>query len=571
MNQVTRGILASVVAATMVVPSVATFNSTSVQATTPKQCFLPASVTVHYDLVRNSGKGDMAAQTFLGSGQVIPNSQSFTLDTTDASVNKNVPGLAVQRLGNEIFIAFYGRHPKPKDAELIVARFEGHNITWTGFREESNQHDLDHIDGKLDNAYTHKMEKPFNGEITINGNVLTETTRVSPREDNIFASFQRVSVPCPTPIPTPTPTPTPVIPTPTPTPSPTPIILVTATATATASAQASAQCPDGTTAHASATASATATVTAVTYQEAHDSAMRQAMAKAEAGARAQARANVHCAPVATPTPTPTPVPTPTPTPVPTPTPTPTPTPNPTPVIIVVTEQEEEQEQEQTTKNGNNQQGQNENETTQTVVITGDNNTVSQTNITDQSVTNIIIEAAKKETITRSAQVEISKTDHREITRPGHTLTYDIKITNTGDSDVHDFKIVDTVPGQLKIISVSDDGDQDGNTVTWSNIYLDAGESKIVHITVKVKADTANGHLLTNRVKVASEDHDLTASSVDFTVVERQPQVAAVVTPAATTQIVNVPITAQTGAGLAGMILTLLGGSGLSLVLRRGVI
>lgn len=240
-------------------------------------------------------------------------------------------------------------------------------------------------------------------------------------------------------------------------------------------------------------------------------------------------------------------------------------------MTTVKVEKQEQKEEQTNENGDNQQGQNEAECNQVNVITGDNNNVNQNCVIVQEVKNIINEAAKKETITRSAQVEISKTDHREITRPGHTLTYDIKITNTGDSDVHDFKIVDTLPGQVEIVSISDDGSKDGNTVTWPSIRLDAGESKIVHITVKIKADTANGHLLTNRVKVTSEDHGLNASSVDFTVVERKPQVAAVVTPAATTQIVHVPITAQTGAGLAGMILTLLGGSGLSLVLRRGVI
>lgn len=555
MNQCIRGFLAVVAIATLVGASAVVVAPTPSQASS---CYLPVEAAIVYDQVRNVGSGNMAAQTFVGNSGPIGSGQWFSLAATDGSINQNVPGLAVQRLNNSIFVALWGNHKNNNQAEGVAARITLKNATWTGIsnlKPYPKGHGLeDQGDGKHSNLNANKLN-PFNDEasITSGGSEISLFAVVTTDSDNFAANYQPTAVPCATPTPTATPT---------------PVILVTTTVTASATAEASAQCND-TVAHASATATATATATAATFEEAKAKALTKATGKAEATAHTMAQAKVACA-IPTPTPTPTPSPTATPVPTATATPVPTATATPIPTATATPVPTQEQTSEQTTDDGNNQSGQNQNTTTQTSVITGDNNTVTQTNTTNQIITNIINEAARKETVVTSPGLSISIVDDRDVTRPGHTFTYQIRVENTGDVKISDAKIVDRLPGQLEIIGVSDDGDIDGQNVTWSNIVLSPGEHLTVWVKVKVKLNTANGTLLTNRAKVTSDDEGLSASAVEFTVVERLGQVAATVIEATPIQIMNVPITAKTGMGIVGTLFTLFGGSGLAFVTRRNI-
>jgi len=159
-------------------------------------------------------------------------------------------------------------------------------------------------------------------------------------------------------------------------------------------------------------------------------------------------------------------------------------------------------------------------------------------------------------------IDVSKTDHRDITRPGHSLTYVITIHNTSNIDLSDIKVTDNVPGQLTVTSISHGGTRAGRDITWTGISLEAGAKKEVTFTATVKAETIHGHLLVNDVKACSADHDLCDTATDTTRVERAPQVAAA-------KIVHVPVTAKTGAGMIGIVSTLLGSLGLYAVSRKG--
>lgn len=165
--------------------------------------------------------------------------------------------------------------------------------------------------------------------------------------------------------------------------------------------------------------------------------------------------------------------------------------------------------------------------------------------------------------TRSVNIE--KTDGRTTVRPGETINYTIEVSNTGEEDLLDLEITDTVPAGLAITQVSSNATQQGNTIIWSDLVLSGGEKINLTVTTKVKDDLKDNHTLKNVVKVRSEDKGLSDTATDVTVVKRTPQVAATSTTTPNA-IQPVPITAPTGSGLLGA--AAVAGGALVLALRR---
>ena len=171
------------------------------------------------------------------------------------------------------------------------------------------------------------------------------------------------------------------------------------------------------------------------------------------------------------------------------------------------------------------------------------------------------------TVVKSKGISVSKTDNRDITRPGHTATYEITVKNTGEVDLKDIKVIDYVPSYLTVTSIEGGGSKDGSLVIWEGLSLDPNQSGTLRFNVKVNSDAPNGYVLNNRVVAESKDRDLRDEARDTTIVERPAKVAGtVITP--TPVIVPVPVTAKTGAGFTAIASTLLGGSGLAFVIRR---
>ncbi|OGY31059.1 MAG: hypothetical protein A3C02_02855 [Candidatus Andersenbacteria bacterium RIFCSPHIGHO2_02_FULL_45_11] len=169
-------------------------------------------------------------------------------------------------------------------------------------------------------------------------------------------------------------------------------------------------------------------------------------------------------------------------------------------------------------------------------------------------------------------LQISKTDHKTLLRPGNTSTYEILVENTGEIDFHDLDITDTLPSNLTIQSVGQGGAVSDKKVTWTGIELGSGESKTFIINVKVNANTANNTNLHNIVTAVTNDNDLSDNATDDTLVQTIPKVAGVtikVTPAPQ----PVPVSAKTGSGmpLAVAVSTIFGGSGLAWIVRKSVL
>ncbi len=164
-------------------------------------------------------------------------------------------------------------------------------------------------------------------------------------------------------------------------------------------------------------------------------------------------------------------------------------------------------------------------------------------------------------VKKDAGLRVEKTDERTITRPGHSLTYTIKVKNTKDADLHDVVVEDKVPGQLTVTGASSGAKISGNTVRWEGIALESGQSKNFSITVKVKDNTPNNHVLHNIVTAESKDHDVKDEATDDTTVIRE-QVKGIVQVIEKPVPVAVPVTAKTGAGLASFASVILGAAGL---------
>lgn len=162
-------------------------------------------------------------------------------------------------------------------------------------------------------------------------------------------------------------------------------------------------------------------------------------------------------------------------------------------------------------------------------------------------------------------LNVAKTDHRDITRPGHSLTYVVTVHNGGNVDLHDLTITDKVPSQLTVTTIHDGGQLSGTTITWHNLTLGDGETKTVSFIARVKDNTPNQHVLVNQVTAESKDHGLKDEDTDNTIVQRLPAIAAAKVPS---PVVPIPVTAKTGAGMIGLLSTLMGGAGLAFINRR---
>lgn len=173
---------------------------------------------------------------------------------------------------------------------------------------------------------------------------------------------------------------------------------------------------------------------------------------------------------------------------------------------------------------------------------------------------------------RDFSLAIKKTDHRNTTRPGHSLTYEIKVRNSGSGHIDDIVVTDVLPSATTITQISNSGTLQGHTVTWPKFALSPDEEQFFYATVSVKADTSSGHTLTNNAKAHSRDKGISANDIDTTVVEAQrtPRIKAAATAAPTPSSVAVPVTAKTGPGAPpfAILATLLGSASLFYTLRR---
>ena len=96
---------------------------------------------------------------------------------------------------------------------------------------------------------------------------------------------------------------------------------------------------------------------------------------------------------------------------------------------------------------------------------------------------------------------------------GDTITYDIVVTNPGEADATNTKVVDTIPDGITYVSSTPEATVDGQSLTWNLGTLGKGGRK----SLTVKAKTTRTGTFWNPVTVTA-DHGLKDDAKDETVV-----------------------------------------------------
>ena len=87
--------------------------------------------------------------------------------------------------------------------------------------------------------------------------------------------------------------------------------------------------------------------------------------------------------------------------------------------------------------------------------------------------------------------DLEKEPVNTLAQKGETITYLIKILNTGNEDAKNIHTIDTIPDGTELISISAGGTlNDSGKIEWKN-DIKAGKTVIVSFKVKVTADSVN--------------------------------------------------------------------------------
>jgi uncharacterized repeat protein (TIGR01451 family) len=105
-------------------------------------------------------------------------------------------------------------------------------------------------------------------------------------------------------------------------------------------------------------------------------------------------------------------------------------------------------------------------------------------------------------VTGAPEIEVVKTDERDIVSPGDELIYTITVINNGNRGASHIWLYDSLDTHAQYISASDDGIYDGVIVRWPEFDLAGGGAsvtRILHVSVVEPWPAENGSLFTNSV------------------------------------------------------------------------
>lgn len=104
-------------------------------------------------------------------------------------------------------------------------------------------------------------------------------------------------------------------------------------------------------------------------------------------------------------------------------------------------------------------------------------------------------------------VQIEKTDHQTVVKPGDTLTYDLTATNlSAKQEATGVVVTDELPAELTFVSATDGGTYDAatRTVTWGLGTLAISEVRTIQVTVTVDAATPTDTDISNIAKIDTD-------------------------------------------------------------------
>ncbi len=108
---------------------------------------------------------------------------------------------------------------------------------------------------------------------------------------------------------------------------------------------------------------------------------------------------------------------------------------------------------------------------------------------------------KNRQVVSGGGLSITKTDNRTTAAPGEVLTYQITVTNSASTAATNVTVTDTLPSQLTYQSASDAGSINGQTITWTNLTVNANSSKTLTISARIADTTSNGTSVVNTAQI----------------------------------------------------------------------
>ncbi len=110
---------------------------------------------------------------------------------------------------------------------------------------------------------------------------------------------------------------------------------------------------------------------------------------------------------------------------------------------------------------------------------------------------------------------VTKDDGVEVAAPGYILTYSILVENTGNADLTNITVTDTLPDDVTYQSASLPPDSvSAGVLVWNGISITAGNSYSIDVQVRVN-DTPVNPAITNLVEATDVDTGATSSDTDI--------------------------------------------------------
>ena len=135
------------------------------------------------------------------------------------------------------------------------------------------------------------------------------------------------------------------------------------------------------------------------------------------------------------------------------------------------------------------------------------------------------------TSTTQPALSFTKTDSPDPVFVNNPLSYEIRIRNDGTGPLTDVVIRDPLPANTTFISADGGGGPVGNEILWQIDTLAPGESRALHLVVRVDADTLEGAVIQNQATAVAAQIPHPSPTTTTTVSERTPARVLFVDPA----------------------------------------
>lgn len=122
------------------------------------------------------------------------------------------------------------------------------------------------------------------------------------------------------------------------------------------------------------------------------------------------------------------------------------------------------------------------------------------------------------------EADLTKTASVSEVFPGGVVEYTVTFRNTGDEDLQDVVVEDTLPPEMIVVDDGDADEHSGSRLTWEIGDIDSGDSWTVHYRTTVSTSAFPGQILSNRACAEDGDNEINeCESVTVAVIGNLPQ------------------------------------------------